>query len=126
MDLPPIDRQVRRRGEVAEEPTDFGAVRWAVRAGEPPGAETTLGIATFLPGRGNVEHVHPNCEEIVLVLRGEVEHTLGEQRTTLFAGDLIVVPRRAPHRLRCTSEEAAEVCVVFSSPERQFVPTGRE
>jgi quercetin dioxygenase-like cupin family protein len=125
MDIPPIDGQVRRRGAGAEERMEYGGVRWVVRQGEPPGAETTLGIATFNPGMGNVEHVHPNCEEIVLVLRGEVEHTLADQRTTLAAGDLIVVPRDAPHRLRCISDEPAEVCVIFSSPERQFVPTGR-
>ena len=33
------------------------------------------------------------------MLEGEVEHTLGDQRTSLRAGDLIVVPRGVPHRL---------------------------
>ena len=70
MDVPPIERQVRRNVGGAPEPTDFGSVQWAVRAGDPEGAEQTAGLAVFEAGKGNVEHVHPNCEEIVFVLDG--------------------------------------------------------
>ncbi len=125
MDIPPIDRQVRRNVGGAAEPTDFGSVQWAVRAGDPEGAEQTAGLAVFDAGKGNVEHVHPNCEEIVFMLEGEVEHTLGEQSTRLRAGDLIVVPRGAPHRLFNHGPTPARAYVVFSSPDRQFQPTGR-
>ena len=122
MDVPPIDSQVRRDVGAAAERTDFGSVHWAVRDGDPPGSEQTIGVATFEAGKSNVEHVHPNCEEVVYVLEGEVEHTLGAQTTTLRAGDLIVVPRGAPHRLINTSGAACRAYIVFSSPDRQFVP----
>ena len=125
MDIPPIERQVRRNVGSAAEVTDFGSVQWAVRAGDPEGAEQTAGLAVFDSGKGNVEHVHPNCEEIVFVLEGEVEHTLGEQSTRLHAGDLIVVPRGAAHRLFNHGSTVARAYVVFSSPDRQFQPTGR-
>lgn len=125
MDIPPIDRQVRRSVGAAAGPTDFGSVEWAVRAGHPEGAEQTIGLATFDAGKSNVEHIHPNCEEVVFVLDGEVEHTLGDQRVTLRAGDLIVVPRGVPHRLINTGDAPARACVVFSSPDRRFEPTGR-
>ena len=124
MDIPPIDNQVRRSVGAAAEPTDFGSVHWAVRENEPAGAEQTVGLATFDTGKGNVEHVHPNCEEVIYVLAGEVEHTLGEQSTRLSAGDLIVVPRGIPHRLTNVGATAVRACVIFSSPDRQFVPTG--
>jgi quercetin dioxygenase-like cupin family protein len=125
MDVPPIDGQVRRDLGVAAEATDFGSVHWAVREGDPDGAEQTLGLATFDPGKGNVEHVHPNCEEIVVVLDGAVEHTLGGQSTRLGPGDLIVVPRGVPHRLFNDGSAVVRALVVFSSPDRQFEPTGR-
>jgi quercetin dioxygenase-like cupin family protein len=130
MDVPPIavpqiNEQVRRKIGSAAEPTDFGSVQWAVSSGNPDGAEQTLGLATFDGGKGNVEHVHPNCEEIVFVLDGEVEHTLGEQSARLSAGDLIVVPRGVPHRLFNHGPNAARALVVFSSPDRKFEPTGR-
>lgn len=123
MDLPRIDSQVRRdvggRGEV----TAFGSVHWAVREGDPPGAEQTIGLAVFDAGKSNVEHVHPNCEEVVYVIDGEVEHTLGDQSTILRAGDLIVVPRGVPHRLINSGGAACRTYIVFSSPDRQFIPT---
>ena len=93
----------------------------AIRAG----AEQTIGLAVFDAGKSNVEHIHPNCEEVVYVMDGEVEHTLGEQTTTLRAGDLIVVPRNVPHRLINRGGAACTTYIVFSSPDRQFVPTGR-
>jgi quercetin dioxygenase-like cupin family protein len=125
VDVPPIDGQVRRDVGGAAEQTDFGSVQWAVSSGNPDGAEQTAGLATFESGKGNVEHIHPNCEEIVFVLEGAVQHTLGDQSTRLEAGDLIVVPRGVPHRLFNDGSGAVRAYVVFSSPDRAFEPTGR-
>ena len=125
MDIPMIDDQIRRDVGAAADATDFGSVHWAVREGHPPGAEQTIGLAVFDAGKSNVEHTHPNCEEVVYVMDGEVEHMLGDQKTILRSGDLIVVPRDVPHRLMNTSGAACKTLIVFSSPDRQFVPTGR-
>ena len=125
LDVPLIDNQVRRDVGAAADATGFGSVHWAVREGHPPGAEQTIGLAVFDAGKSNVEHVHPNCEEVVYVLEGEVQHTLGDGSTRLGPGDLIVVPRGVPHRLINTSGAACKTYIVFSSPDRQFVPTGR-
>ena len=54
--------------------------------------------------------------------KAKSKHTLGEQRTTLRAGDLIVVPRNVPHRLLNVGGAPARCYIVFSSPEREFVP----
>lgn len=125
MDVPPIDQQIRRKAGAGAEATDFGSVHWVSREGDPPGAEMTIGVAVFDAGKSNVEHIHPNCEEAVYVLEGEVEHTLGDRRATLRAGDLIVVPRGVAHQLINTSGGAARCYIVFSSPRREFEPTGR-
>ncbi len=123
MDVPDSAQQIRREIGAAAERTDFGSVHWAARAGDPEGAELTVGLATFDPGKSNVEHIHPNCEEVVFVMEGAVEHTLGPQRTTLRAGDLIVVPRNVPHRLINTADTPVRAYIVFSAPDRTFVPT---
>jgi len=124
MDVPPIDRQVRRNVGGAAEETEFGSIQWVVCAGDPEGVEQTVGLVVIDAGKGNVEHVHPNCDEILLVLEGEAEHTLGRQSTRLRANDLIVVPRGVPHRFLNVGSTPARAYVVFSSPDRQFVPTG--
>jgi quercetin dioxygenase-like cupin family protein len=125
MDVPPIDGQVRRDVGGAAETTDFGSMHWAVREGDPSGAEQTIGLAVFDAGKSNAQHIHPNCEEVVYVLDGEVRHTLGGQETVLRAGDLIVVPRNVPHRLINDSDAPVRTYIVFSSPDRRFEPTGR-
>jgi quercetin dioxygenase-like cupin family protein len=125
MDVPPIDEQIRREAGANAETTHFGSVDWVVRAGYPEGTGLTVGLAVFNGGSSNAEHIHPDCEEIVYVLEGEVEHTLGEQSTVLLAGDLIVVPRGVPHRLLNRGAAPMRAYIVFSSPDRQFVPTGR-
>ena len=96
-------------------------MEWAALAGDPPGAEMTFGLASWEAGKGNAEHVHPNCEEILFVLEGEIEHTLGDQRTLLRAGDLIVVPRHVAHRVTNAGPGVARTVIVFSSAEREFV-----
>ncbi len=123
MDIPPIEQQIRRDAGSRGEVTPWGSVEWVVREGDPPGAEQTLALATWEPGLGNVEHTHPNCEEVVYVLEGVIDHTLGEALAHLSAGDLIVVPRGAPHRLINNSGAPVRTLIVFSSPDRQFVPT---
>lgn len=121
--MPETETQVRRDIGSRAEARDFGSVDWATHAGSPAGAEMTVGLAVFDAGKGNEEHAHPNCEEVVYVLAGEVEHTLGTQSTVLRAGDLVVVPRNVAHRLINRTGDPVRACIVFSSPDRQFVPT---
>ena len=123
VDVPPIERQIKREVGANAETTAWGSVEWAVREGDPPGAEQTLALATWAPGQGNVEHTHPNCEEFVCVIEGVIDHTLGGQSARLGPGDVIVVPRGAPHHLVNTCAEPVRTIIVFSSPNREFVPT---
>jgi quercetin dioxygenase-like cupin family protein len=117
-----IDKQVRRSVGASPQATDFGSVDWAVSEGNPDGAEQTIGLAVFESGKGNVEHIHPNCEEVLYVLEGEMEHTLGEEVAPLLPGDLIVIPRNARHCVRNVGDTPARVFISFSSPDRQFLP----
>ena len=119
-----IDDAVTRDAGSRAEPAPFGSIEWVVRAGDPDGAEQSVALAVFDAGSSNAEHTHPNCEEIVFVLEGEVEHTLGAESTILRGGDLIVVPREAAHRIINHGPGPCRMLIVFSSPDRQFVPTG--
>ena len=119
-DVPPIESQVRRSVGAGAEATAFGSVHWAERAGDPPKAEMTVGLAVFDAGRSNPRHLHPNCEEVVFVLEGRVTHTLGDEKTVLEAGDMIVIPRGLAHQVINEGAAAARCLIVFSSPDRQF------
>lgn len=52
-------------------------------------------------------------EELLVVLEGEVEATVGEERVRLGPGSVAVVPSMAPHDVRNVGEGTARVCGVF-------------
>ncbi|MFK7750763.1 MAG: cupin domain-containing protein [Kordia sp.] len=59
------------------------------------------------PGIGIPPHVHENEDEVFQVLSGQVEMSVGNQTTTLKAGDLIFCPKGVPHSWRVVGEEKA-------------------
>lgn len=49
------------------------------------------------PGKGVSLHVHDNEDELVYLLEGEIEVTLGDQTMTAVAGVMALLPRGIPH-----------------------------
>jgi quercetin dioxygenase-like cupin family protein len=52
---------------------------------------------TFVP-----PHIHKVEDELIYVVEGEIEVTVGEQTHALGAGDLVKMPRGVPHAVQCT------------------------
>lgn len=68
--------------------------------------------------------VEPGCrlgthtdsvEEILLILEGEAEVSLGDEQDCLSAGEMALVPAMVPHGLRNTGDETVRVVGFFSS-----------
>lgn len=59
------------------------------------------------PGMGIPPHVHENEDEVFHVLSGKVEMIVGDELTTLSAGDMIFCPRGIPHSWKVIGEEKA-------------------
>jgi quercetin dioxygenase-like cupin family protein len=56
-----------------------------------------------------------SAEEILLILEGTVEVSLGDERGRLSAGEMALVPAMVPHALRNVGEETVRVVGFFSS-----------
>jgi quercetin dioxygenase-like cupin family protein len=56
-----------------------------------------------------------SAEEILLILEGEVDVSLGEEEGRLSAGQVAVVPAMVPHGMRNVGEERVRVAGFFSS-----------
>lgn len=56
-----------------------------------------------------------SAEELVLILQGEVEATLGEEVGRLAVGDVALIPALAPHDVRNIGEQTARIVGFFSS-----------
>jgi quercetin dioxygenase-like cupin family protein len=114
--------RVIRKTDAPIEKTDWGSLQWLVSASNKASDKMTLGRVTFKPGQSNPSHYHPNCEEVLFVVSGKIEHTLSEGGTVLLeAGDCIVLPPGGPHRAKNVGSEEAVVVVAFSSAHRETV-----
>jgi quercetin dioxygenase-like cupin family protein len=56
-----------------------------------------------------------SAEEILLILEGEAEATVGDEQGRVSAGDMAVVPAMVPHALRNVGVETVRVAGFFSS-----------
>ena len=56
-----------------------------------------------------------SAEEILLILEGEAEATVGDEQGRVSAGDMAVVPAMVPHALRNVGDETVRVVGFFSS-----------
>ena len=82
----------------------------------------TFGRVTIKPGKTNPIHSHPNCEEILYVLSGSIEHSLPQGgRATLNPGDCIVLEQGSEHQARNIGTEEAVVLVAFNSANRETI-----
>ncbi len=115
-------KAVVRNTEAAVEKADWGTLQWLVGAHNGSSESITLGRVTFKPGQQNPPHHHPNCEEVLFVVTGEIEHTLPDGGTvTLREGDCIVLPEGVDHQAKNVGQGEAVVIVAFNSGRRKTV-----
>ncbi len=74
----------------------------------------------FEPGATVPTHVHDASDEVLVVVRGRIELTLGGVVSTAGPGDAILVPQGLEHSARVL--EAAELVQVYvgPGPEERF------
>ena len=68
------------------------------------------------PGHRLATHTD-SAEEILYIVTGSGEATIGDDRGTASAGDLIVIPAMAPHGIANTGSETLRVVGFFSEAE---------
>ncbi|MBW3625935.1 MAG: cupin domain-containing protein [Armatimonadetes bacterium] len=110
--------------EEAHDETSWGSLRWLASREVGNAEGLTLGRVVIRSGRSNPRHCHPSCEEVLYLLSGRLEHTLGDETFTLRPGDTLSIPPGVFHNARSTGEEDAEMIVAYSTGERDFVLEG--
>ena len=99
----------------------WGRIEW-LASGALSNCDTmTLGRVTILVAHANARHVHPNCDELLHLLSGQLEHFVGETAYPMQPGDTITIPAGAPHFARVVGEKDAVMMVCYSSPRRETV-----
>lgn len=100
---------------------DWGSLCWLASQTIGNAEGLTIGRVVIKPGRSNPRHSHPNCEEVLYLLAGRLEHTIGDETVVLEAGDTLAVDASVPHNATNVGDEDADMIVAYSSATRQFV-----
>jgi quercetin dioxygenase-like cupin family protein len=99
---------------------DWGSLTWLASAPLGNAANMTVGRVVIRKGKSNPRHCHANCHEVLYLLAGTLEHTMGEKVTTLNPGDTLVVASNVPHNARSIGDVDADMIVVYDSGRRDF------
>lgn len=94
---------------------DWGRIKWRVSPRTAPGTALTVGDVHVHPGKGHDRHRHPESDEVIYVLSGTGEQTVGEGPAfPVAAGDVVHVPRDVPHSTFNTGWSTLELVVVYA------------
>lgn len=100
-------------GDVRREEFEWGVIGWRLVPAQ--GAQHLVVMDVELqPGGGHDFHRHPGQEEMIIVKEGAITQFVGEESTTLTAGDSVFVPEGVVHASFNDAEQTAYLQVVIS------------
>jgi quercetin dioxygenase-like cupin family protein len=82
----------------------------------PLGTENSTTVYFELAPGDNLGRHTDSAEEVLLILAGTVEVTVGDERVRLSANEIAIAPTMVPHDLRNVGEGTARVLGFFGSP----------
>lgn len=110
-----------RTGETQVDVQPWGRLEWMVSGSLGNSDTLTVGKCFIDAGEQNPPHHHPNCDEVLHVLRGTIVHRVDDETFEMGPGDTISIPSGQIHNARNIGDDEAEFVIIFSTPERQVV-----
>ena len=101
--------------------TNWGSLTWFASRELNNSECMTVGKCIIKAGKENPRHIHPNCEEILYVLKGVISHSYNLEEIIMGTGDTISIPAGIPHNAKNIGNTEAELLIVFSSGERRTI-----
>ena len=82
------------------------------------GARSQTAVMMLQPGAwsGEKGNEHPQSDQVLLVMEGEVVAEIGDERAILRRGDVVIVAAGAPHRFGNEGAKKAVTFNVYSPP----------
>ena len=112
---------VRRNREKRVDTFAWGRLTWFA-SGELGNSDAlTVGECVIKSGCANPRHVHRDCDEVLVVLRGTIAHTVAEdEETELSEGDTITIPAGLAHSARNIGDGEAVVRIAYPTGRRSY------
>jgi len=83
--------------DAPRENLEWGSLRWMSHPPSTGAQQLTVIEVTLQPGKGHDFHKHPEQEEVIYVMSGEIEQWLQQEQQILSAGDSVYVPANGVH-----------------------------
>jgi len=106
-------------GAVPADTFEWGSIAWLVSEALIPGADLTFGYVEIAPGGRNPRHLHPNCDEVLFLIEGLVDHEVDGRVLHLTPGTALHIPRKSPHQARNLGRYTARMVVAYSTGDRE-------
>jgi quercetin dioxygenase-like cupin family protein len=101
---------------------DWGELTWFVSKEQKSSDSLTVGKAVLKPGMASPRHYHPNCDEVLHLLKGRISHAIeGGRSVEMAEGDTITIPANVRHNAKNIGPDEAVMYLSFSSAERKAV-----
>jgi putative monooxygenase len=106
----------------AETIEGYPGVPRATLVGPEHGSQSLwVGHLEIAPGATITTHIHPDTEEAMVIVEGELEAILGDEVVTLVPGDTVLAPVGIKHGFVNRSGGKAALLAVFPKTEYQRV-----
>ncbi len=99
--------------EVPREQLEWGEMGWVSNPPITQAKVLTMMEVTLGPGGGHNFHKHPDQEEVISVVSGQIEQWLETEKMTLKPGDSIFIKPNIVHASFNTGAEPAKLMVVL-------------
>ena len=103
------------------QPQAWGRLEWMVSGSIGNSEVMTVGKCFIDAGQNNPPHQHPNCDEVLYVVRGTINHRIGDDYVQMTAGDIASIPAGSIHNATNIGTEQCELVIMYSSAYREVV-----
>lgn len=99
--------------DVQRETLDWGEFGWISNPPNTGSKEITVMEVTLDTGQGHNFHKHPDQEEVIYVMAGEIEQWFEEESQMLKPGDSVFIPAGVIHASFNDGDASAKLMVVL-------------
>lgn len=118
---PEKDGKITMRGNADDK--SLRTINWLIEEGLVDSDQFVAGLSTLEPGITAPLHVHPDSEEINVVLEGKGNFLTDEGSQPVKVGDWNFIPKGVAHSHENTGEVPFKIVWIYSPPTKS-IPKG--
>ncbi len=99
--------------QAAREEMEWGSLAWFSSPAASNAKDLVVVEVTFNPAGGHNFHKHPNQEELIYVIDGEIEQWVDQEKQTLRPGDSAFIGANVVHASFNVSDGNAKVLAIL-------------